>query len=54
MDSRIKNLLKEEYTDRELMKAELEAQKAQNMINYADEIFNKPKREGIVSDKHKK
>ena len=32
----------------------MEARKAQNMLDFAGEIFNKPKREWIVSNKEKK
>lgn len=54
LKTRVKSKLNQEKTDLQYEKAEMEAQKAQNMIDYADEIFNKPKREWIVSNKERK
>ena len=54
LKTKVKGRLNKERTDIQFAKAEMEAQKAQNMLDYADEIFNKPKREWIVSNKDRK
>lgn len=54
LKTKVKSKLNQEKTEIQFAKAEMEAQKAQNMIDYADEIFNKPKREWIVSNKERK
>ena len=48
---KVKELIKEEIMEKELARAELEANKAKNMIDYENEIYNKPKREWIVKKK---
>lgn len=52
--NKIKKILEREYLDKQFDKAEMEAKKAQNMLDFAEEIFNKPKREWIVTNKEKK
>lgn len=54
IEFRIKNVLKKEYVELEMNKAEQEAQKAQNMISFSKEIYNRPKREWIVTEKEKR
>ena len=44
----------QEKLERELRLAEMEAQKAQNLITYRDEIYNRPKREWFLSKREKK
>ena len=53
MKNKVKNALKGEWVQRQLLKAEMEAEKAQNMIDHAGEIMSRPKREWIVSNKEK-
>jgi ATP-dependent RNA helicase DDX27 len=53
MKNRVRRALKEEYAQRQLEKAEMEAKKAQNMIDFKDQIMSRPKREWIVSNKQK-
>jgi len=48
-EPKIKKIFANERLDRELEKAEMEAAKAQNMLDYESEIYNRPKREWIVS-----
>lgn len=52
-EGKVKKTLRMEYAEIELRKAEMEATKAQNMMNFSEEIYNKPKREWIVSQKQK-
>lgn len=54
MKNKVRRALKEEYVQRQLEKAEMEAQKAQNMIDHKDHIMSRPKREWIVSNKQRK
>ena len=54
LKTKVKSHLNKEKVDIQYAKAEMEAQKAQNLMDYADEIFNKPKREWIVSNKERK
>lgn len=49
LEPRIKKIFAHEKLERELEKAEMEAAKAQNMLDYESEIYNRPKREWIVS-----
>lgn len=54
MAGQVRRALKEEYAERQLEKAEMEARKAQNMIDFGEQIRSRPKREWIVSNKQKK
>jgi hypothetical protein len=49
----VKKIQEEERLEREIRIAEVEASKAENMMKYKEEIYSKPKREWIVSDKMK-
>jgi ATP-dependent RNA helicase DDX27 len=49
LEPKIKKIFVHERLDRELEKAEMEAAKAQNMLDHESEIYNRPKREWIVS-----
>jgi ATP-dependent RNA helicase DDX27 len=51
--STVKQIIKDEIVDKEMQKAEMEANKANNFIDHADEIYNKPKKEWIHKDKHR-
>lgn len=42
-------ILQKEAVEREIRKADQEALKAKNMMDYKDEIFNRPKKEWIIS-----
>ena len=53
MEDDIKNVFKRERFEKELQKAEMEATKAQNLLDYRETIYNKPKREWIVSKKER-
>ena len=44
MEDDYENILKEEIAEKELRKAEIEAKKAENLIKYQEEIFNRPKK----------
>lgn len=48
--SKVMNQEREEF---QLQKAEMELQKAQNLINYKEEIYNRPKKEWFQSIKQK-
>ena len=37
-------IIKSEIYEREIRKAEMEAQKAENLMKYSDEIYNRPKK----------
>lgn len=49
----VSKILDQERIERELRLAEMEVQKAQNMITYKEEIFSKPKREWFMSNQMK-
>jgi ATP-dependent RNA helicase DDX27 len=49
--NKVREVIKEEMIEKELARAEIEASKAKNLIDYADEIYNKPKKEWIVKKK---
>ena len=53
MEDDIKNIFKRERFEKELCKAEMEATKAQNLLDYRENIYNKPKREWIVSKRER-
>lgn len=44
LEDDIFRILREEHEERELRKAEMEAQKAENMLTHDEEIFNRPKK----------
>lgn len=48
---KVREAIKEEMLEKELMKAEIEANKAQNMMKHVDEIYNRPKKEWIIKKK---
>ena len=53
MRKKVRVALKEEYAMRQLEKAEMEATKARNLMEYKDQILARPKREWIVSNKQR-
>ncbi|XP_071691532.1 DEAD-box ATP-dependent RNA helicase 28-like [Rutidosis leptorrhynchoides] len=54
MEDQVASILKEERDQMALRKAEMEADKAENMITHRDEIFSRPKRTWFVTEKEKK
>ncbi|KAM0032282.1 putative RNA helicase [Helianthus debilis subsp. tardiflorus] len=54
MEDQVAEILREEREEMALRKAEMEADKAENMITHRDEIFSRPKRTWFVSEKEKK
>ena len=44
MEDDFEKILKEEIAEKELRKAEIEAKKAENLIKYQEDIFNRPKK----------
>ncbi|QCD78377.1 DEAD-box ATP-dependent RNA helicase 28 [Vigna unguiculata] len=54
MEDQIDEVLREESEERALRKAEMEATKAENMIEHKEEIFSRPKRTWFVTEKEKK
>ncbi|XP_071726321.1 DEAD-box ATP-dependent RNA helicase 28-like [Rutidosis leptorrhynchoides] len=54
MEDQVASILKEEREEMALRKAEMEADKAENMITHRDEIFSRPKRTWFVTEKEKK
>nr|GEW73366.1 DEAD-box ATP-dependent RNA helicase 28 [Tanacetum cinerariifolium] len=54
MEDQVASLLREEREEMALRKAEMEADKAENMITHRDEIFSRPKRTWFVTEKEKK
>ena len=51
---KVRDLVKSEILEKEMQKAEMEANKANNMIDHADEIYNRPKKEWIQKEDKKK
>ena len=51
MSVKVREAFKEEMLEKEMKRAETEANKAQNMLRHADEIYNRPKKEWIVKKK---
>lgn len=49
MDEEIGLIYRTERVEREIRIATLEAKKAQNLMDFKDDIYNRPKREWIVS-----
>ncbi|KAK1433108.1 hypothetical protein QVD17_10014 [Tagetes erecta] len=54
MEDQVAEILREEREEMALRKAEMEADKAENMITHRDEIFSRPKRTWFVTEKEKK
>ncbi|GAB4852547.1 DEAD-box ATP-dependent RNA helicase 28 [Ancistrocladus abbreviatus] len=54
MEDQVSAILQEEKEEMALRKAEMEAAKAENMIEHKDEIFSRPKRTWFVTEKEKK
>ncbi|XP_076950948.1 DEAD-box ATP-dependent RNA helicase 28-like [Bidens hawaiensis] len=54
MEDQVATVLREEREEMALRRAEMEADKAENMITHRDEIFARPKRTWFVSEKEKK
>ncbi|KAJ9542593.1 hypothetical protein OSB04_029099, partial [Centaurea solstitialis] len=54
MEDQVALVLREEREEMALRKAEMEADKAENMITHRDEIFSRPKRTWFVTEKEKK
>lgn len=50
----VRKIEDEETVERELRLAEMEAVKAENLLKYREDIFSKPRREWVVSEKIKK
>ena len=53
-ESDIRRILDQERVEREVRLAEMEVKKAQNMLDYRDHIFSRPKREWFISKNMKK
>ena len=54
VDPLLKRMGLEERTEQEISSALREADRAQNMIDHGDEIYNRPKREWFLSGKRKR
>ncbi|WOL09700.1 DEAD-box ATP-dependent RNA helicase 28 isoform X2 [Canna indica] len=54
MEDQISAVIQEEREERILRKAEMEANKAENMIMHKEEIFSRPKRTWFATEKEKK
>ncbi|KAF7815799.1 DEAD-box ATP-dependent RNA helicase 28 [Senna tora] len=54
MEDEIAAVLQEEREERALRKAEMEATKAENMIEHKEEIYSRPKRTWFMTEKEKK
>ncbi|XP_068639904.1 DEAD-box ATP-dependent RNA helicase 28 [Aristolochia californica] len=54
MEEQVAAVLQEEREERALRKAEMEAAKAENMIEHKEEIFSRPKRTWFATEKEKK
>ncbi|KNA12361.1 hypothetical protein SOVF_126550 [Spinacia oleracea] len=53
MEDQVATVLREEKEEMALRKAEMEAAKAENMIEHRDEIFSRPKRTWFITEKEK-
>ena len=47
VNNKVREIIKDELIEREMEKAEMEAKKAKNLIDFDKEIFNRPKKEWI-------
>ncbi|KAL2895536.1 DEAD-box ATP-dependent RNA helicase 28 [Bienertia sinuspersici] len=54
MENQVAAILREEKEEMALRKAEMEAAKAENMMEHRDEIFSRPKRTWFITEKEKK
>ncbi|CAN4123008.1 unnamed protein product [Withania somnifera] len=54
LEDQVSAILQEEREEMALRKAEMEANKAENMIAHKDEIYSRPKRTWFVTEKEKK
>eukprot|EP00268_Persea_americana_P023491 TRINITY_DN2307_c0_g1_i5.p1 TRINITY_DN2307_c0_g1~~TRINITY_DN2307_c0_g1_i5.p1 ORF type:complete len:759 (+),score=188.63 TRINITY_DN2307_c0_g1_i5:195-2471(+) len=54
METQVAAILQEEREERALRKAEMEATKAENMIEHKDEIFSRPKRTWFTTEREKR
>ena len=54
LEDDIKKILDQERVERELRLAEMEVKKAQNMIDYREQIYSRPKRDWFISNDMKK
>ncbi|CAA7391397.1 unnamed protein product [Spirodela intermedia] len=54
MEDRVSAVLQEEREERALRKAEMEATKAENMINHKDEIYSRPKKTWFMTETEKR
>eukprot|EP01018_Ginkgo_biloba_P019412 Gb_16576 [translate_table: standard] len=54
MEEDLRGIIQEEREERALRKAEMEANKAQNMMEYKDDIYSRPKRTWFESERDKK
>ncbi|KAL5986032.1 hypothetical protein ACLOJK_028022 [Asimina triloba] len=54
LEDQVAEILQEEREERALRKAEMEAMKAENMIEHKDDIFSRPKRTWFATEKEKK
>ncbi|KAM3304518.1 DEAD-box ATP-dependent RNA helicase 28 [Capsicum chacoense] len=54
LEDQVSAILQEEREEMALRKAEMEANKAENMIAHRDEIYSRPKRTWFVTEKEKK
>lgn len=54
MEDQVAAILREEKEEMALRKAEMEAAKAENMIEHRDEIFSRPKRTWFITENEKK
>ncbi|KAM7258647.1 hypothetical protein ACFE04_014388 [Oxalis oulophora] len=54
MEDQVQEVLQEEREERALRKAEMEATKAENLIEHKDEIFARPKKTWFMTEKEKK
>ncbi|PHT84965.1 DEAD-box ATP-dependent RNA helicase 28, partial [Capsicum annuum] len=54
LEDKVSVILQEEREEMALRKAEMEANKAENMIAHRDEIYSRPKRTWFVTEKEKK
>uniref|UniRef100_A0A0D6QTT0 RNA helicase n=1 Tax=Araucaria cunninghamii TaxID=56994 RepID=A0A0D6QTT0_ARACU len=54
MEEHVAAVIQEEREERALRKAEMEASKAQNMMDHKDEIYSRPKRTWFQSERDKK
>ena len=54
LENDVQKIIDQERVERELRLAEIEVQKAQNMLHYREEIYSRPRREWFMSKTMKK